>query len=615
MKKYFVFFVILGIFFMSFVFSQEPFSVVGSSGMSFVDSGMQAQYDLMCSESEANCKDGVINLNIISNFFEDNASKSTFEINNNVRSIISSGGSLNKDLEIDSSGNVISGNFDIGSNSGDVSSFVSRDLDSGVVRVSNAEFEKVGSSSFIKFDKEGANVVINGSVFRNIKSVEGSNIELNDAGEIVSANFLVNENGGNYVFGGTEVFAPANSKIVFKDGVITMEVPEGSRISKFPEMKDFGFKDEKVLIVGKDVSLPNGHVLNSGVLNYQNGKLFVDSGNIAIIDNIELDSSGKYEIYFEDVRKPFVNDIEYKKNPSLYDTSFMRSLDSDSNGYLSIGKDSIIYSNIPAENFRGLELTFMDGSYFDSETSLYLNKNSYLRIDRNGWIENYPMIDSRDASFVLNTGELVFTQGADVSSEGLRKLSYSYVSSEIPSSEMTILSKDKIVSIATGKEFSVKYFRSSEDEPLTSDLVGRVMSSRAEIGADASGEMIHSFYEGSRALEISNDYSRYLQEAREILNVELERINPELFNSVKFMPRDEQLDFILNSGSNIAIFPERVNEILKDTKYKDYYKVLDSYRDFHVYYETVGTGESGVVLDEEAFGLRHAFYRYPAINN
>lgn len=613
MKKYFFvvpFFVL--ILFLGVVFSQESFSVIGSDGIMFSDSNMQAQYDLMCQENVNNCKDGIIDLGIISSFFEDDESKAIFEKNNEVRNFISNGAVLTQDIEIDNSGKVISGNIDFGSNSGDVSGFFDDSVKSGTIRATNSEFEKISSGAILKLEKEGANIRINNTVFRNIKPSEGSLIELNEKGEVVSANFLVNENGGNYIFGGTEFFAPAGSEVIFENGIITMNVPDGSRISKMPEMKDVGFNDEKVSIIGKNVILPDGHVLNDGVLNYKNGKLFVDSGSIAEIDNILIDTDGKYEIYFEDQRRPFLGGLEYSKNPSLYDEQYLRTLDADSNGYLSIGGDSIVYSNVPAQEFRNTKLTFLDGSYFDHETSIYLNRDSYIRIDESGWIENLPLVDSRDASFILETGDVVFTQGSEVSEEGLRKLSYSNRVVETQSSPMTILSNDKIVAVDLENKFSAYYFKASEDEPLNAQLARNIRSARSQIDSSSYNDLVHTFYEGSRALEESQGYSSYLKEAREILNVELESMDSELFNSIKSMSFEARDDFLRDYQTNIAISADRVNEILKDTKYKDYYKILDVYRDFHVHYETVGSGEQGVSLDEEAFGLRQAFYRYPA---
>ena len=605
-----VLFLFVLLFLLTFVFSVEPYSVIGSNGISFSDSSLDSDYNAMCQDNPSTCQDGLIDLDSLISVFDNNLSKGVFEKNNDVRSFISGGADLSKDIEIDSSGKVVSGSIDFKDKTGDISSFVGSGTDK--VSVKNVLFEKDGDRSVFNIDKDGSVLNINGNVFQNIVPSNGSSIVLGEDGNIESADFFVDKNGGSYTFGNTQIYAPADSQVIYRDGVVTMNVPKGSSISKMPSLKSGLSGNEKVMIVGKDVSLPNGHTLDDGVLNYKNGKFFVDGNVPATIDNIKIDPLGKYEVYFENQRVPFYNGYEYKKSPSSYDESKLRRLDTDSYGYVSIGSDSVVYSNVPSDDFRKVKVTFEEGAFFDNDVSISLNKDSYIKIDKKGWVEELPQINCQDSSFSLETGGLTFNQESLVTEEGLRKLSYRYDNSDVMAARMTIVSKDKIISVDESSRFSVNYFKSDIDEPLSSDTSRKVFSARSEIESIPNGgELVHVFYQDSKALSVSDDYSDYLRGAQEILSYELEKVNPDLYSEVRSMTLVDQNNFFRENGQNIALSASQVNDILRDTPYKDYYKVLDSYRDFHVFYETRGAGENNTALSGEAFGLRQAFYRYP----
>src|SRR3989344_3447665 len=139
---------------------------------------------------------------------------------------------------------------------------------------------KLPDTTRLTFADEEAEININGNNFVNIISQEKSGhpsfIELDKEGNVVKADFTVDEKGGKYVFGNTEISAPPNSRVLFDETTgVRIKAEEGAEFSQNPtNLGTPGLEKYLTTIEGDNYKLPNGATVH-GRLGFDNGQAFV----------------------------------------------------------------------------------------------------------------------------------------------------------------------------------------------------------------------------------------------------------------------------------------------------------------------------------------------------
>ncbi|MBI2043664.1 hypothetical protein HYT25_04720, partial [Candidatus Pacearchaeota archaeon] len=225
----------------------------------------------------------------------------------------------------------------------------------------------------LTFVNEGASVNIGGDIFQDIvpqgKAGHPTEIELDKSGGILRADFTVNEKGGTYVFGNTQIYAPPNSRVFFdkKTGLeygrvgleyyydkragINIVVPDGSEFKEIPKPKTEGVLTDYVTTIKSikygSFKLPSGDIVTSGELSYENGQPFISYHNKkAIIDNVGIDNvaamGSRVYLYFDGQRhdQDYVSFNLKNKKLILSSSSF---IDNPSTGFYRVS----FYENNP----------------------------------------------------------------------------------------------------------------------------------------------------------------------------------------------------------------------------------------------------------------------------
>ena len=153
-------------------------------------------------------------------------------------------------------------------------------------------YEKTADGAVIIF--KGGEVSIKGNLFEDIKSQDDaklpSEIKIDKDGKITSAEFTVNELGGSYVFGNTQIYAPPNSRVLFdKESGIQMKVQDNSQFADIPKQKDSSIPSEYLTTIeGNNYNLPNGAFITGRLGFDKNGQAFVEADNKVAVDNVEI---------------------------------------------------------------------------------------------------------------------------------------------------------------------------------------------------------------------------------------------------------------------------------------------------------------------------------------
>lgn len=158
----------------------------------------------------------------------------------------------------------------------------------------------------LHFIDEGATLGVREDIFTNIvrelKSLHPTYIKFNEDGDIINADFTVNEDGGNYTFEGEVIRALPGSRIFFDiDTGVKVEVPDNTDLTSFPDLSEFF--PEEIILKGENIQLPddmelidgelkiedNGYYLEQGTLEYK--QMLIDSDGV-LIANSDADLSG-----------------------------------------------------------------------------------------------------------------------------------------------------------------------------------------------------------------------------------------------------------------------------------------------------------------------------------
>jgi len=184
-------------------------------------------------------------------------------------------------------------------------------LEEGQVVGQGVEYSQLtNKNTQLTFSKTDAEIDVNGNKFANIipqdTAKHPSFIELDKDGNPVKADFTVNEKGGKYIFGNTEITAPPNSRVFFdKTTGVRIKAEEGAEFSQNPtNLGTPGLEKYLTTIEGNDYKLPNGAVV-SGRLGFDSGQAFVSAGDEVILDQIRfLPEGGKKNLYFDENFNP-----------------------------------------------------------------------------------------------------------------------------------------------------------------------------------------------------------------------------------------------------------------------------------------------------------------------
>jgi len=213
---------------------------------------------------------------------------------NQVKLYTDAGAEITEELQVNDQGVIEKGTMEFGQNQESINEFIGKDIENKVISVSNVQIAKEEGISTITTKEKGFLVITKTNPesgeersfsYDNIK--EGGKLELDEKGELIGADFTTNEQGGTYVFGSDQIAVPPNSKVLFKDGVVNVRVPERSSVKEFPtQVEGFGGNGNIITYSvpeGSSTSFPGGIQLNGGSrLSFKNGRAFIPRGRANI---------------------------------------------------------------------------------------------------------------------------------------------------------------------------------------------------------------------------------------------------------------------------------------------------------------------------------------------
>ena len=237
-------------------------------------------------------------------------------------------------------------------------------LDEGQIIGQGVEYyQSPDKNTQLTFSKADAEVDVNGNKFANIvpqdQAKHPSFIELDKDGNPVKADFTVNENGGKYIFGNTQIDVPPNSRVFFdKETGVKIKAAEGAEFTQNPTNLGMpGLEKHLTTIEGDNYKLSNGAVI-SGKLGFDNGQAFVPKGDSAIINGVELTS----KLPFRQINV-FFDGQKHEGDYASFDLANKNLILSTGNGQFS-------------------KFNFKEGNPF-----LEINKGTHFNIEHNGEIE------------------------------------------------------------------------------------------------------------------------------------------------------------------------------------------------------------------------------------
>ena len=233
-------------------------------------------------------------------------------------------------------------------------------------------YEKTAEGAVITF--KGGDVNVNGNEFNKIQSQDTAKhpsfVELDKNGNLISADFSVNEQGGKYVFGDTEIAAPPSSRVLFDEKTgIKIKVQDGAELSPNPSHSNNPDLENYIVAVeGNKFLLQNGDVVSGRLWFDNNGQAFVKAYDEVYLNDVLILPS-KNDIYF------FSGD---DFSPELY---------KNQNYYYTGSKGDILHSvqggEVNAEYLAGNKL-FNMYKITDADNSGKLSKipdkNDFLRL-------------------------------------------------------------------------------------------------------------------------------------------------------------------------------------------------------------------------------------------
>ena len=134
------------------------------------------------------------------------------------------------------------------------------------------------------------------TIFNDILPGKQSKFKINAKGEVISAGFYVNENGGKYLLGNQIIYAPPYSIIDYSrySNKIDIGFENGAKLKKFQEKINDSLGGAEFSFSGYNIELPNGDLLN-GDISYKDGNFFIKPGEMGgvQIGDVEISSPKK----------------------------------------------------------------------------------------------------------------------------------------------------------------------------------------------------------------------------------------------------------------------------------------------------------------------------------
>lgn len=187
--------------------------------------------------------------------------------------------------------------------------------------------------------------------FRDIRSAEDfeSFIHFNNFGDVVSADFFVEDKGSNYRFKDTEIVAPGNSRVVFnsEDRMINLFLEDGTVIRE--GFVIFNEEDnEGVFISGSNIEFEEGIFLDEGVLGFDAEGFFIPAEDEATISGFQVVSENRVNLFESFIDDYFVFSDEGFSASGDFEifnhNSYFPEADFSKGGFFSIGD---VDENIP----------------------------------------------------------------------------------------------------------------------------------------------------------------------------------------------------------------------------------------------------------------------------
>ena len=456
MKRIFLFFIFLTLLFnISFASAQSGIAgVITNQGLQFLGlpSELQTliQGTICASSGGVSCFGNIIKGQVTGQLLSIVAQSSPemgkiIGVYNQLQPLIESGKvDVKQDIQVNNQGEAESGTFSIKSGeTADISKFVSSDFADGSVKISGLTFSKKDGTTTFSFDKDNGFLKIGGNTFENIAADSSGNsfIKINEKGDISQASFLTNEKGGVYDFNGMKFNAPSNSKVDYKQGVLTpskasLEVADESKVLT-PEFKDgtFGTLEIKSL---KDGSfyLADGTKV-SGIIKYTEGiqegfippntkvifndKVFVTAGDEFVRLTPNVDVNYKYSSFYPAYKDYYVGfatkegsyDINYFDGKGNIDVSL-----ENSGVFLDLNRKEV---STWVTNGGKTDLTFGDNTYYYSSSEKFIG-NPFDAIGKPELVGDYNLIgyETQDGKYVPgDTKTIKGTQEVSVLESGV----------------------------------------------------------------------------------------------------------------------------------------------------------------------------------------------------
>ncbi len=216
----------------------------------------------------------------------------------------------NWNIQKDNNGRTIRAEFEVGDDIGNIGKVVGKDLNPEDIKIKNARvLKQEGSDKLTIIIEEEGYLEINGKEFKNLK--KDSFFILTEDGEIYSAAFETK--GGKYILGNQKLDLPSGTRVLYKDGIINLEVPPGSVFNSIPTKDDFNKEAAKVKLrinsndIGKkDYKIKlKGNTFSGGVITFAEGQVLVEKNDFAILNNVEItnkNSGSEYTCIFFNVK-------------------------------------------------------------------------------------------------------------------------------------------------------------------------------------------------------------------------------------------------------------------------------------------------------------------------
>lgn len=405
----------------SYVFA-NPLISIGMQGLSFVNNPALSQFvsTSICVASVVTCVQGKITGAVTGEAYKTIVDKfpevgKALDAYNQVEGYVKQGAQIAQELKVDKNGKIENGRINFGNSkeSANVGNLINSNLKSTDIKVKGITLDKQGDQTTFMFQSgKNGEATIKGREFKNI---DKGNIVLDKNGNIASADFTTDKNGGSYTIGSWEFNAPPNSRVYYDSSTkqIQVSVSSSEKLSKSPTFvkgqkdTDFVFRVDK----GGKLELENGVILNQGSLAYKDGKIFIPKGTGAIINQVYIDNReiGDVFVDFNGRKLETPNYVSFnvphkkiiifsdRKGPDIKfepDNPFIR-IDKDFNDQVKLSKMNGIYMEIQNREEKNL-VPSVDIIAQHSSSNLELQSGKVLLKYKDGKIRSSVIIPKGD---------------------------------------------------------------------------------------------------------------------------------------------------------------------------------------------------------------------------